>query len=450
MTERGRKHWDPRENPIHDAIRRQWNIPGLVKDLRERQFEALESNRIHRMVWIASYPAFEKLVRETIPDDEWTKATDEGYEHEYVDEYMDAMGALIIATIGDSGPSEGVYVSADEGEVFLGQIEDMSLEDWLGPSAEASSLSGARMGAIEGWVVTQDGETLAYGFYDDGEAMAWLHRHQGQSVDYAVRHGGYDIVLVENRKVTWSYKRDILPQTTEMGAVELIELGDGMPEDFYAEYELGAKVKKRTPFAKAKKTAAKVERWLNPFAQRLLLAGSIRRKRPEIGDIEFVILPKKSVGVEGLAEKLEELGFSVGPTIRSAKQMVDGIKVEIYIVHHPNEFGAMSFMYTGDRTFNFAMRKKAMAMGYLLNQYGIWTRDKSRAILQSPDEKDFFEFLKVSYHTPEERSLKHRTPEERRRAKARQARMKGVMSGDEEVFFTRLESVWGEPVGEES
>ena len=433
--------------------------------------------------------------------------------------------------------------------------------------------SGASMGAVDGWVITRDGETLKTGFKDGDEAFRWLHNHTSQSWDWEIRYGGYDVVFIQGGKVEYSAKREqekerqggklhpeaiaeefepavrrafidvygdpddegvvehsirssyfepgkklgwtepeahvVLVGTeyawvrdmfedpsemerwenvakllrkrgwtdagfdslnagvhvvywspeavkakpvepSELGAVELIELGDGMPEDFYAEYELGAKVKKRTPLAKAKKTAAKVERWLKPFAQRLLLAGSLRRKRPEIGDIEFVILPKKSVGVEGLAKKLEELGFSVGPAIRSAKQMVDGIKIEIYIVHHPNEFGAMSFMYTGDRTFNFAMRKKAMAMGYLLNQYGIWTRDKSRAILQSPDEKDFFEFLKVPYHTPEERSLKHRTPEERRRAKARQARMKGVMSGDEEVFFTRLESVWGEPVGEES
>lgn len=318
-----------------------------------------------------------------------------------------------------------------------------------GHQLPGSAMQGARLGYIEGWVVTQDGETLAYGFWDDAEAMKWLHDHQSGSVDYAVRHGGYDILLIEDGKVSWSYKRDILPQTApEMGAIELVELGDGMPEDFHAEYELGAKVRKRTPLAKAKKTAAKVERWIKPFAQRLMLVGSIRRKRPEVGDIEFVLLSKKSLGVEGLAEELDELGFHVTP--RTATQIVDGIKVDIYIAYKPEEFGGMVFMYTGDRTFNFAMRKKVMQMGYLLNQYGIWTRDKSRAIFQSPDEKDFFEFLKLPYHTPQERSFKHRTPEERRRAKARQARMKGVMSGDEEAFFTRLESVWGDPVGEES
>lgn len=66
------------------------------------------------------------------------------------------------------------------------------------------------MGFVEGWVVTHDGETLRTGFRDDMEAMKWLHRRHSYSVDHAVRHEGYDIVLVEDGKVKWSYKRDVL------------------------------------------------------------------------------------------------------------------------------------------------------------------------------------------------------------------------------------------------
>ncbi len=312
-------------------------------------------------------------------------------------------------------------------------------------------MNGPSMGAVEGWVVTHDGETIVGPFEKSDDAYVWLHKRSSQSWDWAIRYEGYDVVNVRDGEVVWSYKRDELPnqRPSDLGAIELIELGDGAPEDFYADYELGAKVVKRTALAKGKQIAAKVERWLKPYARRLLLAGSVRRKRPTIGDIEFVILPKKSLGVEGLAAALEECGYRVGPSMRTAKKMVDGVKVELYIVHYPEEFGAMAFMYTGDRTFNMAMRKKAMAMGYLLNQYGVWTRDKKRAILQSPNERDFFDLLQVPYHTPEERSFKDRTSEERRRMKARQARMKGLLGEDEQEFFTRLESVWDEPTGEE-
>ncbi len=406
-----------------------------------------------------------------------------------VGEYPDADIDLFDFRVRDMDTGEVFYQSANSWEQLDGALMSMAkhrghgMEIWIAPRDQVDPLfppnalpldeegqiaapwsrfawthysrpwimNGASMGAVEGWVVTRDGETIAGPFGAGDDAFEWLQKYQSQSWDWAIRYEGYDVVRVRDGNVVYSYKRDDLPKLrpSDLGAVELIELGDGMPDDFYAEYELGAKVVKRTALAKGKQIAAKVGRWLKPYARRLLLAGSVRRKRPTIGDIEFVVLPKKSLGVEGLASVLTERGYRVGPSMRTAKKVVDGVKVELYIVHHPEEFGAMLFMYTGDRTFNMAMRKKAMAMGYLLNQYGVWTRDKKRAILQSPNERDFFEFLQVPYHTPEERSFKDRTTEERKRMKARQTRMNGLLGDDEKEFFTRLESVWDEPTGEE-
>lgn len=70
--------------------------------------------------------------------------------------------------------------------------------------------SAHRMGAVEGWVVTHDGETIKSGFKNDFDAVNWLHKRHSYSVDHAVRHEGYDIVLVKNGKVAYSYKREAL------------------------------------------------------------------------------------------------------------------------------------------------------------------------------------------------------------------------------------------------
>lgn len=64
------------------------------------------------------------------------------------------------------------------------------------------------MGAVEGWVVTHDGETIKTGFKHDGEAMRWLHDQHPYSVDHAVRHEGYDVVLVRDGKVEYSFKQE--------------------------------------------------------------------------------------------------------------------------------------------------------------------------------------------------------------------------------------------------
>lgn len=68
----------------------------------------------------------------------------------------------------------------------------------------------ASMGAVEGWVITHDGETIKAGLQNTLEAINWIHQRHSYSADHAVLHEGYDIVHVRGGKVDWSYKRDLL------------------------------------------------------------------------------------------------------------------------------------------------------------------------------------------------------------------------------------------------
>lgn len=72
-----------------------------------------------------------------------------------------------------------------------------------------------RYNHVEGWVVTQDGETIkAFGDHPKGadEAFKWLHKHQSKSVSRAIAEEGYDIVCVVKGKTVYSMKRDFLPK----------------------------------------------------------------------------------------------------------------------------------------------------------------------------------------------------------------------------------------------
>lgn len=179
------------------------------------------------------------------------------------------------------------------------------------------------------------------------------------------------------------------PGGTSLGAEELVELG--------------RRVKKTIPLAKAEKLARGIAEWLEPYVAEAIVAGSIRRRRPEIGDVEFVVLPDDWAAFE---EALDANGWAGGDRIR--KKMVKGTPVELYIAHKRKELGAMVFMYTGDWIHNISMRSIAKRKGWKLDQYGIWDADSGELILQSPDEREFYEFLGVRWHEPEERSFQHR------------------------------------------
>lgn len=159
----------------------------------------------------------------------------------------------------------------------------------------------------------------------------------------------------------------------------------------------------RVPAEQAGRVAQKVSDLLSGTAT-AILAGSMRRRRPEVADVEFVVLPERSL--EALVKVLEQAGFSGGQKQRIYRKVIDDIPVEIYVAHKPAELGSMLLMYTGDALFNVALRSKAKRMGYKLDQYGIWKSGK--LVFQSPDEREFFDFLGTPWHWPEDRSLARR------------------------------------------
>lgn len=163
--------------------------------------------------------------------------------------------------------------------------------------------------------------------------------------------------------------------------------------------------KRRIPHAEAQVIADQLSAFLASRGDTFVLVGSMRRGRPYVGDVEFVVLPKD---LEGFHRDITRVGYRAGEKRRNYTYTgYSRIPVEIYVAHAPHELGAMMLAYTGDYLFNIAMRSKAKRMGYRMDQYGIWKGNTP--VLQSADEREFFDFLGMDYHTPDERSLARRT-----------------------------------------
>ena len=152
---------------------------------------------------------------------------------------------------------------------------------------------------------------------------------------------------------------------------------------------------------RASAIASSVKADIEPMLDVCEVAGSLRRNRPEIGDIEFVVLPKNHAD---FMEWCKENGFSGGQKIQKGSR--NGRKIEFYISPDRESVGSMLFTYTGDFQFNIAMRRRAKNRGLKVNQYGVFNQAGKK--LASETEEQIFKVLEKKYYAPEDRSFSNR------------------------------------------
>jgi DNA polymerase (family 10) len=167
--------------------------------------------------------------------------------------------------------------------------------------------------------------------------------------------------------------------------------------------------KTKHPFIAANILAEGILDTLKPFAQTskagdLLLqaAGSLRRKRPSVKDLDLVLAPLDMSRFLSVAE-------DTGARIENHRVTWDfelptgDIKVEVFL-SEAKHFWAQLLMRTGPYDFNISMRARAKKMGYKLNRYGLWVRDTDR-VAAFDSELKYFKALDLPWLEPEERDV---------------------------------------------
>jgi DNA polymerase (family 10) len=147
--------------------------------------------------------------------------------------------------------------------------------------------------------------------------------------------------------------------------------------------------------------AEMVVRHLTPFCERIEIAGSLRRRRSVVHDIDIVAQPYEGQGLAmqmalGLAE---EARFA--PKIWSLK--VSGISVDLYLAG-PEQFATLLLVRTGSASHNIKLASRARAMGLALKASGDGIfRDEERVAWES--EEALFRALGMEYIEPEAREV---------------------------------------------
>ena len=137
---------------------------------------------------------------------------------------------------------------------------------------------------------------------------------------------------------------------------------------------------------------------LNQLCQRATIAGSIRRNKAIVGDLDFVLIPKDPDSF--IDEVKEIINFEYGAT-----KKIFGIyrdrPINLFITT-PGSYGACLYQCTGPATYNIRKRCLVKGRGFKLNEYGLFDKVDDKQIAGDTEES-IFEAMGWKFKKPEER-----------------------------------------------
>ena len=148
----------------------------------------------------------------------------------------------------------------------------------------------------------------------------------------------------------------------------------------------------------------------HPDVIRCSTAGSLRRHKEIIRDIDFLVSSNKAESIiEFFTTQRGIISISAKGETKASVILEGGIQGDLRVVNDA-EYPFAQAYFTGSKEHNIAMRQRAIARGLRLNEYGLFkskeeTRDPELRIACDTEE-DIFEALDVVYIPPELREDK--------------------------------------------
>jgi DNA polymerase (family 10) len=134
--------------------------------------------------------------------------------------------------------------------------------------------------------------------------------------------------------------------------------------------------------------------------QQIALAGSLRRRKETIGDIDILVQttnPKKIIETFVELELVDEI-IAKGET-KATVRLIQGLDADLRVISSES-YGAALIYFTGSKGFNIELRRIAKEYNWKLNEYGIYEGEKQ---LAGKTEKEVLNKLGLQFIPPEMR-----------------------------------------------
>ena len=143
----------------------------------------------------------------------------------------------------------------------------------------------------------------------------------------------------------------------------------------------------------------------HPDVIRCSLAGSLRRHKEVIGDVDFLVSAKESESIiKFFCEQDQVESVIAAGETKSSVIVAGGVQADLRVVSD-QEFPFALAYFTGSKEHNIVMRQRAIQRGLRLNEYGLFrskeeTRD-SELLEDCSTEEEIFAKLELPYIPPE-------------------------------------------------
>jgi DNA polymerase (family 10) len=201
---------------------------------------------------------------------------------------------------------------------------------------------------------------------------------------------------------------DLDVQTTEQlhraaldGRIRALHgFGEKTEQNILQSLEAHASQGKRFKLATAAQYAEALHAFLQsvPGVQQVIVAGSFRRMRETVGDIDILVTAAADSPVMQRFTAYDEVAevYSAGET-RASILLKCGLQVDLRVVAQAS-YGAALHYFTGSKAHNIAIRRSAQQLGLKINEYGVFRGAKRIA---GDSEESVYRAVGLPYIPPE-------------------------------------------------
>ncbi|MBI2102300.1 DNA polymerase/3'-5' exonuclease PolX [Candidatus Woesearchaeota archaeon] len=137
-----------------------------------------------------------------------------------------------------------------------------------------------------------------------------------------------------------------------------------------------------------------------PFIHQMEVAGSFRRGKETVGDLDFLAVsaqPEKVMHQFTTMKDVKEV-LAKGTT-KSSVRLSNGLQIDLRVVND-KEFGSAMNYFIGSKEHNVELRKLALSKGYTLSEYGLFTV-KGKKWITGKTESEIYQKLGLQFIEPE-------------------------------------------------